>query len=303
MAGKYPVVLRASISDAITSGPVNTRPGRRVRSLQRNSIFGVRGRSDEFGGRAGRNHSDRVSPSPQIGVACTVRVHRTVCDPFHGQPILGQLTKVRDLLGRRGPTGARSSKRPRSFDYSLRFREGGWAEVAVGWSGRSSSAAGLTSAALSAGVERRRSASFADSAISSAGPDARGADRVVFGQLLAAGLLLMAYDIPGRDQPFNGSTRREHGTTITDQPFFVTLAANTIEEITPFWERLNDGASIIEPLAASAWSPGFGMLTDRHGVTWGHHRPFRHCDVTQPLRSVGSRRHRVPIQSLARTRP
>ena len=222
MAGKYPVVLRASISDAITSGPVNTRPGRRVRSLQRNSIFGVRGRSDEFGGRAGRNHSDRVSPSPQIGVACTVRVHRTVCDPFHGQPILGQLTKVRDLLGRRGPTGERSSKRPRSFDYSLRFREGGWAEVAVGWSGRSSSAAGLTSAALSAGVERRRSASFADSAISSAGPDARGADRVVFGQLLAAGLLLMAYDIPGRDQPFNGSTRREHGTTITDQPFFVS---------------------------------------------------------------------------------
>jgi PhnB protein len=25
---------------------------------------------------------------------------------------------------------------------------------------------------------------------------------------------------------------------------------------------------VIEPLAASAWSAGFGMLTDRFGVTW-----------------------------------
>ncbi|GAB2859472.1 hypothetical protein [Nocardioides pacificus] len=28
------------------------------------------------------------------------------------------------------------------------------------------------------------------------------------------------------------------------------------------------GATIVEPLAASAWAPGFGMLTDRFGVTW-----------------------------------
>ncbi len=26
--------------------------------------------------------------------------------------------------------------------------------------------------------------------------------------------------------------------------------------------------AIVEPLAASAWSAGFGMLTDRFGVTW-----------------------------------
>ncbi len=25
---------------------------------------------------------------------------------------------------------------------------------------------------------------------------------------------------------------------------------------------------MIEPLAASAWAAGFGMLTDRFGVTW-----------------------------------
>jgi PhnB protein len=99
--------------------------------------------------------------------------------------------------------------------------------------------------------------------------DAPDANKVVFGQLLADDdLCVMAYDIPGRDQPFTGSTRREHGATITDQPFFVSLTASTLDEIAPYWERLGEGATIVEPLAASAWSPGFGMLTDRYGVTW-----------------------------------
>lgn len=99
--------------------------------------------------------------------------------------------------------------------------------------------------------------------------DAPDADKVVFGQLVTGdGICLMAYDIPGREEPFTGTTRREHGATITDQPFFVSLTAGSIEEITPCWERLGDGATIVEPLAASEWSPGFGMLTDRYGVTW-----------------------------------
>ena len=99
--------------------------------------------------------------------------------------------------------------------------------------------------------------------------DAPGADKVMFGQLITDdGMCVMAYDIPGRDEPFAGSTRREHNATITDQPFFVSLSADTLDEITPYWERLGDGATIVEPLAASAWSPGFGMLTDRYGVTW-----------------------------------
>ena len=99
--------------------------------------------------------------------------------------------------------------------------------------------------------------------------DAPGADKVVFGQLLTDdGMCLMAYDIPGRAEPFTGSTRREHGATITDQPFFVSLTAGSLDEITSYWGRLGDGATVVEPLAASAWSPGFGMLTDQFGVTW-----------------------------------
>ena len=99
--------------------------------------------------------------------------------------------------------------------------------------------------------------------------EAPDAHKVVFGQLLGDdGFCVMAYDVPGRVEPFTGTTRREHGTTITDQPFFVSLSAGALDEIAPRWERLADGATIVEPLAASAWSPGFGMLTDRFGVTW-----------------------------------
>lgn len=98
-----------------------------------------------------------------------------------------------------------------------------------------------------------------------------GADNVVFGQVETAdGFRVMAYDIPGQVGPAEsvGSTRRENGTTITDQPFFVSVRGETLGEIEDYWGKLAVGASIIEALAASAWSPGFGMLTDSFGVTW-----------------------------------
>ncbi|WP_146794967.1 VOC family protein [Agrococcus baldri] len=102
--------------------------------------------------------------------------------------------------------------------------------------------------------------------------DAPDADRIVFGQVENEdGFRIMAYDIPGTDvDPVAtaGTTRREHGTTITDRSFFQSARGQSLEEVLAIWERLAEGADIIEPLAASAWSPGFGMLTDRFGVTW-----------------------------------
>ncbi len=100
-----------------------------------------------------------------------------------------------------------------------------------------------------------------------------GADRIVFGQVESEdGFRIMAYDIPGQvltdARASAGSTRRENGATITDRAFFQSLRGQTLEEVVSLWEALADGAEIIEPLAASAWSPGFGMLTDRFGVTW-----------------------------------
>lgn len=99
-----------------------------------------------------------------------------------------------------------------------------------------------------------------------------GADGVVFGQIENAdGFRVMAYDIPGQSggsAAHARSTRRENGATITDQPFFVSVRGDTLEAVQTYWSALSVGATVVEPLAASAWSPGFGMLTDAFGVTW-----------------------------------
>lgn len=98
-----------------------------------------------------------------------------------------------------------------------------------------------------------------------------GFDKIVFGQLDGV-VRLMAYDIPGEDDSnpavTAGSTHRENGATLTDRTFFQSLRADSLDELQRYWNGLVEGATVIEPLAASAWSAGFGMLTDRFGVTW-----------------------------------
>jgi PhnB protein len=102
--------------------------------------------------------------------------------------------------------------------------------------------------------------------------DSPGADNVVFGLVASDnGFRVMAYDIPGETGgTLTGgtSTRRENNTTVTDQALFVCINADTLDEARGYWDGLVDRATVVEPLAASAWSAGFGMLTDRFGVTW-----------------------------------
>ncbi|BAL88171.1 hypothetical protein AMIS_29510 [Actinoplanes missouriensis 431] len=101
--------------------------------------------------------------------------------------------------------------------------------------------------------------------------DLPGADRVVFGQVTADnGFRIMAYDVPDQAPaaPEAAATTREHGMTLTGERFFVSVRGETAEEIGVLWDRLADGAEIIEKYGPSAWAPGFGMLTDRFGVTW-----------------------------------
>lgn len=117
-------------------------------------------------------------------------------------------------------------------------------------------------------------ATYADFGAPGDSPDATA---VVFGQVAADnGFRVMAYDVPatGRSAALAGSdgdraqTRREYGTTITGERFFVSLNGDDTDEITVQWEALAKGATIIEPLAPTAWAPLFGMLTDRFGITW-----------------------------------
>ena len=102
--------------------------------------------------------------------------------------------------------------------------------------------------------------------------DIPGSDKVVFGLVAAEnGFRIMGYDIPGRTEggiAGGGATHRENGTTVTEQALFVSITSPTLDELQGYWDALAVDATIVEPLAASAWSAGFGMLTDRFGVTW-----------------------------------
>ncbi len=99
-----------------------------------------------------------------------------------------------------------------------------------------------------------------------------GSANVVFGQVVADnGFRVMAYDVPGATEPVatgEPTTRRENGTTITTEPFFLSVRGETVEEVAAHWDRLAEGATVIEQFGPAQWAPAFGMLTDRFGVTW-----------------------------------
>ncbi|MFF5207547.1 VOC family protein [Streptosporangium sp. NPDC000396] len=88
--------------------------------------------------------------------------------------------------------------------------------------------------------------------------EASEADQVMWGQVAAGnGFRVMAYDVPSRlpwDQGENA--------------FFVSLRGEAAEEITAYWEKLSEGAIVLQPLGPAQWAPLYGMLKDRFGVTW-----------------------------------
>ncbi|WP_437304362.1 VOC family protein [Sorangium sp. So ce388] len=84
------------------------------------------------------------------------------------------------------------------------------------------------------------------------------AGQVMWGQVTARnGFQVMAYDVPSRmpwDQGKNA--------------FFVSVRGDSTSEIAALWEKLSDGATVAQPLAPSGWTPLYGMLKDRFGITW-----------------------------------
>jgi len=67
----------------------------------------------------------------------------------------------------------------------------------------------------------------------------------------------MAYDVPSR-MPYHQG----------ENAFFVSVRGETAEEVTAYWAKLADGASVLQPLGPAQWAPLYGMLKDRFGVTW-----------------------------------
>jgi PhnB protein len=99
-----------------------------------------------------------------------------------------------------------------------------------------------------------------------------GTKNVVFGEVVGEnGFRVMAYDVPGSGEPVapgEPTTRRVNGTTVTEEPFFLSVRGESVDEVAPVWERLAEGATVIEKFGPAQWSPAFGMLADRFGVTW-----------------------------------
>ena len=88
--------------------------------------------------------------------------------------------------------------------------------------------------------------------------DPAEADQIVWGQVSADnGFRVMAYDVPS-SLPWNQG----------ENPFFVSVRSESVEEITTYWDGLIGGSTIVQELAPSGWAPLYGMVTDRFGVTW-----------------------------------
>ncbi|WEK04969.1 MAG: VOC family protein [Candidatus Devosia phytovorans] len=82
--------------------------------------------------------------------------------------------------------------------------------------------------------------------------------QIIWGQVESPeGFHIMAYDVrPSQDYAAGVN------------PVFVSVRGETADEIQGYWDRLADGAAVIQPIGPSGWSPLYGMLKDRFGVTW-----------------------------------
>jgi PhnB protein len=91
-----------------------------------------------------------------------------------------------------------------------------------------------------------------------AAPTPEEADHVMWGQVTSPdGFRIMAFDVPAA-RPWNQG----------DHAYYVSVRGTDAEELAGYWKRLGDGPTVLHDLAPSGWSPLYGMLTDRFGVTW-----------------------------------
>lgn len=85
-------------------------------------------------------------------------------------------------------------------------------------------------------------------------------DLVMHGQLeTTAGFTLMASDVPSHMDYVRGTNA-----------FSISLSGQAEDDaqLRGYWQKLGEGATIQEELAAAPWGASFGMLQDRFGVNW-----------------------------------
>lgn len=80
-------------------------------------------------------------------------------------------------------------------------------------------------------------------------------DRSMHASLLLDGQRLMASDCPP------GAYEKPAGVA-------VAINVESVEEAERVFGELSEGGTVTMPLAETFWSPRFGMLTDRFGISW-----------------------------------
>ena len=88
--------------------------------------------------------------------------------------------------------------------------------------------------------------------------DPADAELIMHGQLTTtAGFTLMAGDTAATmDDPVIGTAVN------------ISVSGDDEETIRGYWERLSEGAEVVEPLATAPWGDLFGLLNDRFGIAW-----------------------------------
>ena len=84
------------------------------------------------------------------------------------------------------------------------------------------------------------------------------ADQVVWGRVSSPdGFRVMAYDVPSATAWSPGEI-----------PVFVSVRGDDADQLTGYWRRLCERGMVAQPLGPSGFSPLYGMVKDRFGVTW-----------------------------------
>jgi PhnB protein len=81
-------------------------------------------------------------------------------------------------------------------------------------------------------------------------------DLIMHAQLDADGILFMAADTPGHMEYSPGSN------------FSMSLSGEDEARLRGYFDKLQEGGTVLQPLEKASWGDTFGMLVDRFGVRW-----------------------------------
>ena len=81
-------------------------------------------------------------------------------------------------------------------------------------------------------------------------------DLIMHAQLDADGILFMAADTPSHMEYSPGSN------------FSMSLSGEDEARLRGYFDKLQEGGTVLQPLEKASWGDTFGMCTDKFGVNW-----------------------------------